>query len=286
MRYTSILVGMFAVGVWSLASAGPGGDTLEAVDASVGSLPCTPIGVEGPTPWGAPPWVPGEDVPFEPPAWTVVVIDIRPDRARLYLDDRFIGRADDFDGRPDVMYLEPGRYLLEARLGGYRTDRFEIVADAGCRHEIRHWLERVRGERVERRDEGPPSPFPVERMFSPVPPVDDAIPTAEPRHDAAEKVRDGEPRSMAAPSAERATLRLRVIPVSASVTLDGEFLASGAELARVQGGLAVDAGVRVLSVAAPGYRTVILELELAAGEVVERVVELELESMTPGTFGD
>ena len=91
---------------------------------------------------------------------------------------------------------------------------------------------------------------------------------------------------MAAPAVERATLRLRVSPVSASVTLDGEFLASGAELARVQGGVAVDAGVRVLRVAAPGYRSVTLELELAAGEVVERVVELELESMTPEIFSD
>jgi hypothetical protein len=77
------------------------------------------------------------------------------------------------------------------------------------------------------------------------------------------------------PATDRATLQLRVTPTQASVTLDGRLLATGTELARVQHGLAVDAGQRTLEVSAPGYRTVILVLDLVAGTTTEYVVELE-----------
>lgn len=277
MKFPATLAGTLAVAVCGVASAVSGHATAR-VDASVGFLPCTPVGVDGPVPWGVPAGPPALPGASDAPNLTVVVTDVRPGRARLYLDDRYIGRADDFDGRHGALYLEPGRYVLEARLGGYRTDRFEVVADAGRTVEIRHWLERVRGEPVERAGEGPPAPFPLERVFGPqsrVAPAD-AVDTGVPcRREAGMPAGDAPP--VASSSAQRATLRLRVVPAEARVLLDGELLATGVELDRVQTGLAVDPGRRVLEVTAPGHRPVTLELDLVAGEVTERVVELEVD---------
>ena len=65
------------------------------------------------------------------PRPAVLDTDIRPGRSRLYLDGRLVGMATDFNGSPDFMYLEPGRYRLEARLGGYQSAAFEIEAAQG-----------------------------------------------------------------------------------------------------------------------------------------------------------
>lgn len=276
MRDVAILVGALAVGVCWPVSTAAGQDTVDTVEASVGFLPCTPVGVDGPVPWGLTPGYPQPRRADEAPGLTVVITEIRPDRARLYLDDRYIGRADDFDGHPDALYLEPGTYVLEARLGGYRTDRFDLVADAGCRHDIRHWLDRVRSEPVEGVADGPPAPFPLERVFGPV----EAVASD---HERGADTRSRTTAEVTAPAVpptvvlapDRATLRLRVTPLHASVTLDGEFLATGRELARVQGGLAVEVGHRIVEVSAPGYRTVTLELDLVAGAVTAHDVALD-----------
>lgn len=277
MRYTAILVGALAVGVCASASVVLGDDTSAMVDGSVGFLPCTPVGVDGPTPWGVSPGFPEMPAPIGVPSLTVVITDIRPGRARLYLDGRFIGRADEFDGRPDALFLEPGTYTLEARLGGYRSDRFELTADIGCRYDIRHWLERERGEPVERLEDGPPSPFPLERVFGPA--HDDSVvggpSVTEPRPPDAAGPPGPRARSIPRSAVERATLILRVTPPQATVTLDGELLATGEELMRVQAGLAVEAGRRVLEVSANGYRPVRLALDLVEGGVAEHVIELE-----------
>lgn len=283
MRYATILVGAVAVGLYGLVPPAVGDDRSETVESSVGFLPCTPVGVDGPVPWGVAPGHPRLPPPGGVLNLTVVITDVRPDRARLYLDDRYIGRADDFDGRPDVLYLEPGTYALEARLGGYRTARFDLIADAGCRYDIRHWLDRVRGDPVERADDGPPSPFPLERVFGP---VGSTASGAETRPQDAPEATTMTARPSVVPASGRATIRLRVTPPQASVTLDGEFLATGSELGRIEGGLAVDAGHRMLEVSAPGYRTVTLALDLVAGTAAEYTVELEPAVHAPENVGD
>ena len=282
MRYEAILLAAIAWAPSALVGAQPG-PRVDPPDASVGSLPCTPIGVEGPMPWGPSGRQPVSPGPLPAPVLTVVVTDIRPDRARLYLDDRFIGRADDFDGRPDFLYLEPGRYALEARLGGYRSDRFDLVADHGCVVELRHSLQRVRDERIERLRDGPSAPFPLERVFAPVKPDEtgDQV-AAEPTGsgESADEARTSEVERVPLAGTEtgsattRATLRLRVEPPQASVFIDGEFVATGRELGRLQSGLAVDSGTRTVEVSAAGYRAVRVELDLGGGDIVDRDIRL------------
>jgi hypothetical protein len=64
--------------------------------------------------------------------WCAVKTDISPEEARVYLDGKYIGTADDFDGWPDKLYLRPGHYRLEFRLSGYEPRSVPIDARAGA----------------------------------------------------------------------------------------------------------------------------------------------------------
>ncbi|MEP6768871.1 MAG: PEGA domain-containing protein [Acidobacteriota bacterium] len=64
--------------------------------------------------------------------WGSVKTDVEPEDARVYLDGKYIGTADDFDGWPDKLYLRPGHYRLEFRLNGYAPRVVEVNARAGA----------------------------------------------------------------------------------------------------------------------------------------------------------
>lgn len=274
--FVSVMVAMVAVGMCAAQET--------PVDLSVGTLPCTPVEVLGPP---RPGFEPGAfDLPEGAevgPELLVVETGLRPSRTHLFLDGRYVGRSDDFDGHPDFLYLRPGHYVVEARLGGYETATFEIDARAGCRSEIKHWMERVRGVPKEGRDQGPPPPFPFERVYGPVdersmrPDATVEDNGALPRRQS--PVRPGRTGSERRPSAEaallgRATLVLSVTPAEAEVSIDGVFVATGRELSRLQTGLSVDAGTRHLEVSAPGFQKVQLDFELRSGETVEQEIDL------------
>ncbi len=57
--------------------------------------------------------------------------DVSPEAAEVYLDGTLIGQADDFDGFPDYLYLETGKYRLEFRHPSYETIVKEIDVRAG-----------------------------------------------------------------------------------------------------------------------------------------------------------
>lgn len=63
--------------------------------------------------------------------WGAVKTDVSPEEARVYLDGKYIGTADDFDGWPDKLYLRPGHYRLEFRLSGYEPLSLDVDARPG-----------------------------------------------------------------------------------------------------------------------------------------------------------
>jgi len=117
-------------------------------------------------------WEPGAEVDQEqdvkvrqlPPDWdkseldryAVVDTDIEPEDAQLYLDGRFIGTADDFDGYPDFLFLEPGFYRLECRHDRFTPRTIELEAEAGYRYNIDTEMRKARCKRrpEERCDRG------------------------------------------------------------------------------------------------------------------------------------
>jgi hypothetical protein len=202
-------------------------------------------------------------------------IDVRPKDARVYLDDRFVGRARYLDGKPGYLYLAPGTYRLELRFDGYQTVSVALPAGAGCRFDLRHRLERMPGTSKEHKaDYGEGKPF--NRVFAPLvtateglttgPPVG-PDPTLRPDLDPADSS-SGEKRPTGA------ALKIAVSPDSASIAIDGAFAATAQELLRMEGPLAVSMGSHVLEVSAPGYEKFTQTIELENGEVLEVSVDL------------
>jgi hypothetical protein len=229
--------------------------------------------------WG-PGWYPG------PYAWPVAVAgvlgevavvdtDVSPEHARVLLNGTMIGIADDFDGYPDYLYLKRGRYTLEFQLQGYTAQTLELDVSPGQMFPIDLKLARNPAEAKAAWYDRPKNP-PASRVFGPAP--QEAAPGAAPYADPSlrpELRGEGAPGAQARPPLGDAALDVVVSPGGAAVYLDGEFLGTGAELRRLQRGVAVSAGRHRIEVVAPGLAGKTVEFEVSAGETRQIVIELE-----------
>jgi len=55
-----------------------------------------------------------------------VKISVRPRRAAVFVDDRFVGHVDEFEGLGHGMLLSPGQHQVKITLPGYQTFEAEI----------------------------------------------------------------------------------------------------------------------------------------------------------------
>lgn len=234
------------------------------------SIPCTSVA----TTW---PVVGTDPAKLTAPQLAVVRTDFRPKDVQLHLDGRFIGRARYFNGKNGYLFLEPGRYRLEVRLGGYRTELFEIDAKPNCRFDIRHRMMRSPETAKEDRTDFPGKGVPGQRVFSPV--EERQLQSGGTRPgapDLALRPDVSEQRSPATAIEPRtSSLVIKVEPVTASVYLDGALLATGEELALMVGPVAIPAGSHSIEVRAPGFASREIELEIGPGEREEITVSLQ-----------
>ncbi len=215
-------------------------------------------------------------------------IDLSPERAEVWVDGKKVGVADDFDGFPSHLWLEKGTYDVVFYLPGYETlarqysvypgliidveddlTRGESVhpAELGpkthVRRDARLQAEREIREEVERRRGRVSEETPEDRR--------EALDTPGERYE----VRgDAESDEIDARS-EPGRLVLRIRPDDASVYLDGKFLGTARDIARLRSGLIVDAGEHRVEVVRPGLEGVDREVRVESGREVE--VELDLE---------
>jgi hypothetical protein len=61
----------------------------------------------------------------------LIKTDVEPDEARVYVDGRYVGTADDFDGIPRLLHVTPGRHRVTFRLRGYAPYTVVVRARAG-----------------------------------------------------------------------------------------------------------------------------------------------------------
>ncbi len=233
----------------------------------------------GPAWWGAD-W--GEPAWYEPayvaPArtdLTAVGTDVEPEYARVILNGELIGVADDFDGSPGYLYLEPGHYTLEFTLQGYGSENVEVDAAPGRYVPVKLKLARVPGEKAAPWYDRPKG-LPVSRVFGPPPAT--ATVTAMPGPDPglrpglrgrdATGARPGE-------AVGGAALELRVTPANAAVYLDGRLVGTADELGRLERGLAVAPGRHRIEVAAPGHASRSVDVDVTEGQRQQVVVELD-----------
>ena len=179
--------------------------------------------------------------------------DISPEEAEVVVDGEYAGTADDFDGFPDYLALEPGRHTLIFRAPGRRTVTRVVRVARGAVIDLDFTLPKGEGE------ESPPagsSRLEVGAL------------TDEP---------DSE-REEPEAAAEPGFARLSITPADASVYLDHEYLGTAALVSRLHGDLRLEPGGHLLQVVRPGYVSGERDFVVAPGE--RRRVQIDLEKET------
>ena len=243
--------------------------------------------------WGSPYWW-GPSVvavydqrPSGPPRHAVVKTDVTPEEAEVYLDGQYIGRADDFDGFPDVLYLGPGAYRLEFRHPLHEPLLKEIDARAGAVIRIDKKMSLAPGKGKLDAFDPPDRGTPLGRVFHKTAtgtlekgdPVE-APPPPEPAE--VERIPEDAPRESAeggtpppTETVKKARIRFDVSPRDAAVYLDDRYLGAADELLAIRRGLVVSPGKHTVTVVRPGYTPQTVTVDVGPGESDEVEVELE-----------
>jgi hypothetical protein len=240
------------------------------MDESVVDLPCIPVAAY----WTGPPQSGG--VPPGPDL-AIVSTKVRPKNARVYLDGRFVGRARYLDGKPGYLYLEPGSYRLEIRYDGYRTVVVELGAAAGCRYDLKHYMERVNGTPKEGKGDMYGKGKPFDRVFAPLQKDEEdsaSVPAHGPNPSLRKDLAIGPGKTGDWEKKAGASLHLLIDPTSASVSIDGDFVATGSELRQMENPLAMTPGAHLIEVEAPGFTGAARNIVLENGETLELVITL------------
>ena len=213
---------------------------------------------------------------------TAVDTDVSPENVLVYLNGTLIGIADDFDGNPDYLYLKPGHYRLDFRLPGYLAQGIDVDAGVAERVPVDIQLERDRSDRPIESYQ-PPQGTPYGRVFGPEFGSGAGRVGNGPDPSLRPDLRGRVVRTPAAPaagapavsSAGEGAIRIVASPPNAAVYLDGAFIGSAAELARMQRGVAVAPGPHRVEVIAPGRAGKRADVTVAAGEVQSAHLDLD-----------
>jgi PEGA domain len=234
-----------------------------------------------------------------PGAWAAVDTDVSPEESRVFLDGRYIGTADDFDGYPDYLYLRPGHYKLEFRLEGFESREIEVDARAGVKLDVSEHLKKIPGAKQYGSYDTPTPEGGVQRFWGKEKGKDSSAAiqyeTEAPqgyqdysdwrdRPEAGQAPRQGEeseggpapqqvaPEPVRPPaSVTRGRILFRVEPPDAAVYVDDRFAGTAEELSSLSRGLQVAPGAHRIIVSRPGYGTESTQVDVTGGatETVE-----------------
>ncbi len=198
-------------------------------------------------------------------------LNVRPKDAEVYVDGQYVGLARQYDGFPGYLWLEKGSYELAFYRPGMETvvRQFEIFT--GLVLDVA--IEMVPGNAVL-----PAAPAGRPAPSAPLPPEQGVYGGPEQgayRPPERGAYRPPERAAPAEPAAAAAQVRLEIAPPEASVYLDGQFVGTASELARLHQGLLTTAGAHVLEVVAPGMVPETVHFELRPGE--ESTIQVYLE---------
>ena len=231
--------------------------------------------------------------------YAAVKTDISPEEAQVYLDGKYIGTADDFDGMPDFLYLGPGKYHVEFRLPNYATFATDLDVTRGQHVRLDQKLKLESGKSA--LDQFPPESkgTPLGRVFTKSGPEgsEEAAPAPPPhrrsmRHEGrddgwsdrnapppdervSEERMDVRPEPLPRPMGNRARMRFKVTPEDAAVYVDDRYLGAGGDLEANPRGVVTDPGKHSITVTRPGYKSKTVDVHVRIGAPVDVVVELE-----------
>jgi hypothetical protein len=235
-----------------------------------------------------------------------VKTDVDPEEARLYLDGKLIGTADDFDGYPDYLYLGKGHYKLEFQLEGYETKVIELDAEPGTTVKIDSKMPKIPGAKHygsygDVKLEGGTRRFFVKRNSATAPAEsNDVRPNAYPesypppqppggrdengdvQKAPAQNWRENPPArpessQSASPTkrSDKSRLSLVVSPQDAAVYLDDRFVGTAEELGSLPMGLAVSAGKHTVTVSRPGFQDQSMDVQIEPGATQKIEISLK-----------
>ncbi|MBI2567631.1 MAG: PEGA domain-containing protein [Candidatus Schekmanbacteria bacterium] len=162
---------------------------------------------------------------------------VEPEEAWVYVDGDYVGEADDLDGWPDRLVLEPGRHTLEFRLRGYRSLVVDVYISRGKTLRLSYTLMHGGGYERLTRGEPPrdPEPWAEPRDYGDADRDDEksrgperyGSATVPPPGNERERpsVPDPESAQAGAYSDEErvGTLKLKISPENSAIYIDGEF---------------------------------------------------------------
>jgi hypothetical protein len=99
-----------------------------------------------------------------------VDLDVKPNRADVWVDGKYVGEARDFDGYPSYLWLKEGPHRLQIQKGGYKLFDEQIDMQAGLKKNLKVRLEpgesappaaKADGKSAPAKDE----PKPLEKKF-------------------------------------------------------------------------------------------------------------------------
>ncbi len=244
--------------------------------------------------WGGPRVVIASEGDWEGYNYGALDLDVRPEKAAVWVDGKHVGVADNYDGWPRYLWLEEGEYRLVFVHEGFETVARDYKVRAGVVLEIDAKMT-------------PGTATPAEDHYTPVEEARQRAQAEAPadQEDRVWKWRQREARRSESGTdqsddwrnrrserrgdsdaadvpldtrdfrAEPAFLELDVEPEDAAVYLDGRHLGSVAELAALRQGLIIDPGDHVVEIVRPGYQSERLEFSAESGEEVELEAELD-----------
>ena len=197
------------------------------------------------------------DVAARTGRYAVVKTDVSPEEAQVFLDGKYIGSADDFDGMPDFLYLGPGQYHLEFSLPNYQTYATELDVTRGQQVQLDEKLKLEQGKsaldqfppvararrsaassrRVPRTGEAAPPPARGGRRAAT---TAGATATAPPPRSATRRGAWTSASSRLPRPRNRARMRFKVTPDDAAVYVDDKYLGAGEDLAANPRGVVAD----------------------------------------------
>lgn len=211
-------------------------------------------------------------------------LDVSPAKTEVYVDGQYIGRVDAYDGWPQYLWLPRGTYDLVLFREGYRTIARQITIYPGAviqvddrmepgeskrpeelatkTHERRDERLQFERERSERIDRGEPEP-------------DDDYDDWRDRRERSREREDEDEIEEPIRNESTGHVLLEIEPEDASVYLDGKFVGTGTDLARLRAGLVLEPGLHRLAVVRPGHQSQEMVFEVKAGEDLNLEVELE-----------
>ncbi|MCP3959641.1 MAG: PEGA domain-containing protein [bacterium] len=172
-------------------------------------------------------------------------VDVRPDKAEVWIDGSYVGVADQYDGFPTYLWLEEGTYEIAFYLEGHETIFRQYTIYPGVIIDV-----------DDRMREGQ-SIHPEAPLLEPPPGSQSGLPTGPP----------------AAWSVGR--IVISASPPDAAIYLDGHFVGTAQEVTSLTSGLLVEPGDHVIEIVRPGFDTQSAPVSIEAGGRVDLQLGLE-----------